>query len=68
VQPPGSGITVTKRQLVDALNEVLTSTPVFAQYCLPLLLEKLASSVVDAKIDSLRTLVSIVCLSLCRVF
>jgi hypothetical protein len=59
VQPPGSGINVTKQQLVNALNEVLTSSPVFAQYCLPLLLEKLASSAVDAKVDSLQTLVSL---------
>jgi len=58
VQPPNSGITITKQQLVAALNEVLTVTPLFAPYCLPMLLEKLASSIVDAIIDSLLTLVS----------
>ena len=38
----------------------LTLTLKFAQYCLPLLQEKLSSDLKSAKIDSLQTLVNIV--------
>lgn len=57
MQPPSLGFTVTKEQLVAGLNDVLTGSPLLAPYCLPLLMEKLASSSVDAKIESLKTLV-----------
>eukprot|EP00794_Sanderia_malayensis_P008085 gene8085-8950_t len=47
---------VTREQLVNGLRDCLSSTPVFAEFLLPLLMEKLSSNIVDAKIDSLLTL------------
>jgi len=49
--------TVTKEQLSLALLNAMTASPLFAPFCLPLLLEKLSSNVTSAKIDSLQMLV-----------
>jgi hypothetical protein len=38
----------------------MAATPVFAQYCYPLLIEKLSSDVPSAKADVLKTLVCLV--------
>lgn len=47
---------ITKQQLVCQLRKCLASTSIFAPYCLPLLMEKITSDVVDAKIDAYLTL------------
>ena len=54
---------ITKEDLIQELRYCLASTPKFAQYCLPLLLEKLTSDLKSAKIDSLQTLVKLMLLS-----
>jgi len=55
--PSGLTSTVTKEQLSAALLNAMTASPLFGPFCLPLLLEKLSSDVVDAKMDSLQMLV-----------
>nr|XP_018666798.1 MMS19 nucleotide excision repair protein homolog isoform X2 [Ciona intestinalis]XP_026689740.1 MMS19 nucleotide excision repair protein homolog isoform X2 [Ciona intestinalis] len=52
----GKKSTITNLDLVSSLRGVLASTKQFAQYCIPLMLEKLESDVESAKIDSLETL------------
>uniref|UniRef100_H2ZLN5 MMS19 nucleotide excision repair protein n=1 Tax=Ciona savignyi TaxID=51511 RepID=H2ZLN5_CIOSA len=52
----GKKSTITNSDLVIALRGVLASTPDFAPYCIPLLMEKLDSDVESAKIDSIETL------------
>ncbi|XP_078482680.1 MMS19 nucleotide excision repair protein homolog isoform X2 [Ciona intestinalis] len=52
----GKKSTITNLDLVSSLRSVLASTKQFAQYCIPLMLEKLESDVESAKIDSLETL------------
>uniref|UniRef100_T1JH66 MMS19 nucleotide excision repair protein n=1 Tax=Strigamia maritima TaxID=126957 RepID=T1JH66_STRMM len=47
---------VTKEDLILTLRNCLAATPVFGPFCLPLLIEKLDSSIIDAKIDALQTL------------
>ena len=47
---------VTKEALVLKLRKCLASTPKFAPFCMPLLMEKLSSDIVDAKNDALMTL------------
>ncbi|XP_061408357.1 MMS19 nucleotide excision repair protein homolog [Lethenteron reissneri] len=49
---------ITAEQLVLGLRAVLSSTPKFAEFCLPLLLEKLDSDINSAKVDALETLIS----------
>jgi len=48
--------TVTNEQLSAALLNAMTASPLFAPFCLPLLVEKLSSNVTSAKIDSLQML------------
>jgi len=55
--PAGLTTTVTKEQLSEALLSAMTASPLFGPFCLPLLLEKLSSNVVSAKLDSLQMLV-----------
>ena len=50
---PGS---ITKEELVLSLRNCLIATPIFAEFCLPLLLEKTTSSVTSSKLDALDTL------------
>uniref|UniRef100_A0A3B4X5V7 MMS19 nucleotide excision repair protein n=1 Tax=Seriola lalandi dorsalis TaxID=1841481 RepID=A0A3B4X5V7_SERLL len=48
---------ITKEELIEELRAVLTGTPKFAEFLLPLIIEKLDSDVQSAKHDSLQTLV-----------
>uniref|UniRef100_A0A4W6FD38 MMS19 nucleotide excision repair protein n=1 Tax=Lates calcarifer TaxID=8187 RepID=A0A4W6FD38_LATCA len=52
---------ITKEELIEALRAVLSGTPKFAEFLLPLIIEKLDSDVQSAKLDSLQTLTA--CLS-----
>ncbi|KAM9426787.1 MMS19 nucleotide excision repair protein homolog isoform 2-T2 [Pholidichthys leucotaenia] len=54
--PPNDPHGITKEELTKALRAVLTGTPKFAEFLLPLLIEKLDSDVQSAKLDSLQTL------------
>ncbi|KAK3559804.1 hypothetical protein QTP86_020786 [Hemibagrus guttatus] len=47
---------ITQQDLILALRAVLTGTARFAEFLLPLLIEKLDSDVQNAKVDSLQTL------------
>lgn len=48
---------MTREQLTNGLRQCLSSNSQFAEYCLPLLHEKLDSDLVSAKIEALRALV-----------
>ncbi|TRZ00451.1 hypothetical protein DNTS_034560 [Danionella cerebrum] len=54
--PPNDPHGITQEELVLSLRAVLTGTLQFAEFLLPLLVEKLDSDVQSAKIDSLQTL------------
>lgn len=54
--PSNDPFGVTQEALVLKLRKCLASTPKFAQFCMPLLMEKLSSDIVDAKNDALCTL------------
>ncbi|XP_037837905.1 MMS19 nucleotide excision repair protein homolog isoform X2 [Kryptolebias marmoratus] len=54
--PPNDPHGITKEELILGLRAVLTGTPKFAEFLLPLLIEKLDSDVQSAKLDSLQTL------------
>ena len=56
IPPPNNPHGITKEELVMQLRNCLASTHVFAPFCMPLLLEKITSDVVDAKIDAHLTL------------
>ncbi|XP_028332760.1 MMS19 nucleotide excision repair protein homolog [Gouania willdenowi] len=58
--PPNDPHGITKEELIQTLRDVLTGTPKFAEYLLPLLIEKLDSDVQSSKLDSLQTLASCV--------
>ncbi|XP_063290261.1 MMS19 nucleotide excision repair protein homolog isoform X1 [Pelobates fuscus] len=47
---------ITREDLMLGLRAVLTSTPRFAEFLLPLLIEKMDSDIQSAKLDSLQTL------------
>ncbi|KAM9832322.1 MMS19 nucleotide excision repair protein homolog [Neosynchiropus ocellatus] len=47
---------ITKEELILVLRDVLSGTPKFAEFLLPLIIEKLDSDVQSAKLDSLQTL------------
>ncbi|XP_040217149.1 MMS19 nucleotide excision repair protein homolog [Rana temporaria] len=47
---------ITREDLILGLRAVLAATPRFAEYFLPLLIEKMDSDVQNAKLDSLQTL------------
>ncbi|XP_034295767.1 MMS19 nucleotide excision repair protein homolog [Pantherophis guttatus] len=49
---------IQREDLIFSLRAVLTSTPVFAEFLLPLLIEKIDSDVQSAKLDSLQTLIA----------
>ena len=51
--PPNDPHGITKEHLVAALRGVFSASPAMAEHVLPLLLEKLASSVPAAKLDAL---------------
>lgn len=50
---------VTREDLAKGLQDCLLSTPVFAPFIIPVILEKLASQLKVAHLDSLNLLVSI---------
>uniref|UniRef100_A0AAR2LPT5 MMS19 nucleotide excision repair protein n=1 Tax=Pygocentrus nattereri TaxID=42514 RepID=A0AAR2LPT5_PYGNA len=54
--PPNDPHGITHEDLILALRGVLTGTPRFAEFLLPLIIEKLDSDVQNAKVDSLQTL------------
>lgn len=54
--PPNDPYGITREQLVGALRDVFAASDALAPLVLPLLLEKLASSVADAKRDAMQTL------------
>ncbi|XP_067100603.1 MMS19 nucleotide excision repair protein homolog [Osmerus mordax] len=54
--PPNDPHGITKEELILTLRAVLTGTPSFAEFLLPLIIEKLDSDVQSAKLDSLQTL------------
>ncbi|XP_034049423.1 MMS19 nucleotide excision repair protein homolog isoform X2 [Thalassophryne amazonica] len=54
--PPNDPHGITREELVLALRAVLAGTPRFAEFLLPLIVEKLDSDVQNAKLDSLQTL------------
>ncbi|KAM4716212.1 MMS19 nucleotide excision repair protein homolog isoform 2-T2 [Anableps anableps] len=58
--PPNDPHGITKEELVQALRAVLAGTPKFAEFLLPLIIEKLDSDVQSAKLDSLETLTACV--------
>ncbi|CAF3654754.1 unnamed protein product [Rotaria sordida] len=49
----GTEETVTQEQLVLALRNILTSTGKFAQYCIPMLIEKLESDIPSARLAAM---------------
>jgi len=53
---PGSEL-ITRESLADALHVCLSQTSQFSNFLVPLALEKLDSSLEEAKVDSLRLLV-----------
>uniref|UniRef100_A0A8D0AX53 MMS19 nucleotide excision repair protein n=1 Tax=Sander lucioperca TaxID=283035 RepID=A0A8D0AX53_SANLU len=55
--PPSDPHGITKEELIQMLRDVLTGTPRFAEFLLPLIIEKLDSDVPSSKLDSLQTLV-----------
>ncbi|KAG8435432.1 hypothetical protein GDO86_013387 [Hymenochirus boettgeri] len=54
--PPNDPHGITREHLILGLRAVLASTPRFAEFLLPLLIEKMDSDVQSAKVDSLQTL------------
>lgn len=57
-QPANDPYGVTKDQLCEGLRQCLASSAHFAEYCMPLLQEKLESDLVSAKVEALKTLVN----------
>uniref|UniRef100_A0A1Y1KNK2 MMS19 nucleotide excision repair protein n=1 Tax=Photinus pyralis TaxID=7054 RepID=A0A1Y1KNK2_PHOPY len=55
--PPQDSNSISRSTLASSLSDCLCATPDFAEYCLPLALEKLSSSLHIAKFDSLDILV-----------
>ncbi|CAL1604897.1 unnamed protein product [Knipowitschia caucasica] len=58
--PPNDPHGITKEELILALRSILTGTPVFAEFLLPLIIEKVDSDVQSSKLDSLQTLAACV--------
>ncbi|XP_054838282.1 MMS19 nucleotide excision repair protein homolog isoform X2 [Eublepharis macularius] len=54
--PPNDPHGIQREDLITSLRAVLTSTPAFAEFLLPLLIEKMDSDIQSAKLDSLQTL------------
>ncbi|KAM6390991.1 MMS19 nucleotide excision repair protein homolog isoform 2-T2 [Pluvialis apricaria] len=54
--PPNDPHGIQKEDLILSLRAVLASTPQFAEFLLPLLIEKMDSDLQSAKLDSLQTL------------
>ncbi|KAE8590634.1 hypothetical protein XENTR_v10018135 [Xenopus tropicalis] len=56
--PPNDPHGITREHLIVGLRAVLVSTSRFAEFFLPLLIEKMDSDVQSAKLDSLQTLIA----------
>ncbi|XP_009870584.1 PREDICTED: MMS19 nucleotide excision repair protein homolog, partial [Apaloderma vittatum] len=54
--PPNDPHGIQREDLILSLRSVLASTPQFAEFLLPLLIEKMDSDLQSAKLDSLQTL------------
>jgi hypothetical protein len=54
--PPNDTRGIMREDLVLGLERALSATPLFAPYSIPLFIEKLASSLTSAKLDSLHAL------------
>ncbi|XP_005008102.1 MMS19 nucleotide excision repair protein homolog isoform X2 [Cavia porcellus] len=54
--PPNDPHGIQRDDLILSLRVVLASTPQFAEFLLPLLIEKVDSEILSAKLDSLQTL------------
>ncbi|NXL28728.1 MMS19 protein, partial [Glaucidium brasilianum] len=54
--PPSDPHGIQREDLILSLRAVLSSTPQFAEFLLPLLIEKMDSDLQSAKLDSLQTL------------
>ncbi|XP_033632616.1 MMS19 nucleotide excision repair protein homolog isoform X2 [Asterias rubens] len=54
--PPNDPHGISTDSLIQGLRGCLAGTPKFAEFCLPLLMEKLASELQSAKIDAFETL------------
>nr|XP_020739134.1 MMS19 nucleotide excision repair protein homolog isoform X2 [Odocoileus virginianus texanus] len=54
--PPNDPHGIQREDLILSLRAVLASTPCFAEFLLPLLIEKVDSEILSAKLDSLQTL------------
>ncbi|NXC22010.1 MMS19 protein, partial [Corythaeola cristata] len=54
--PPNDPHGIQREDLILSLRSVLASTPQFAEFLLPLLIEKIDSDLQSAKLDSLQTL------------
>ncbi|XP_035124548.1 MMS19 nucleotide excision repair protein homolog isoform X3 [Callithrix jacchus] len=54
--PPNDPYGIQREDLILSLRSVLASTPRFAEFLLPLLIEKVDSEILSAKLDSLQTL------------
>lgn len=54
--PSGENINVTREDLAEKLMPCLCAVPEFADYCLPLVIDKLSSTLMVAKLDSLNLL------------
>ncbi|XP_023311835.1 MMS19 nucleotide excision repair protein homolog isoform X2 [Anoplophora glabripennis] len=54
--PPSIGRDITREDLANELSPCLCAIPEFSEYCIPLALEKLESSLQIAKLDSLNLL------------
>ncbi|XP_036192330.1 MMS19 nucleotide excision repair protein homolog isoform X6 [Myotis myotis] len=54
--PPNDPHGIQRDDLILSLRAVLASTPRFAEFLLPLLIEKVDSEILSAKLDSLQTL------------
>ncbi|XP_068610307.1 MMS19 nucleotide excision repair protein homolog [Brachionichthys hirsutus] len=58
--PPSNPHGITREELVLMLRDVIAGTPRFAEFLLPLIIEKLDSDIQSAKLDSLQTLTACV--------
>nr|XP_005289433.1 MMS19 nucleotide excision repair protein homolog isoform X1 [Chrysemys picta bellii] len=56
IPPPNDPHCIQREDLIVSLRAVLASTPQFAEFLLPLLIEKMDSEMQSAKLDSLQTL------------
>ncbi|XP_020033309.2 MMS19 nucleotide excision repair protein homolog isoform X1 [Castor canadensis] len=54
--PPNDSHGIQRDDLILSLRAVMASTPQFAEFLLPLLIEKVDSEIMSAKLDSLQTL------------